>query len=174
MQVGDTMKKRCYILSLIFVFIDQIIKVLISSNMRLYESIKIIPNFFSITYVRNDGAAFSMFEGKQFLLILIAFITIGVLVSFIQKEEKITKLECIAFSFLLGGIIGNFIDRLIIGQVIDYLDFKIFSYNYPVFNLADSLIVCGVLLLIYLVIRSENSGSKGKGRKGKIGSVFGK
>ncbi len=157
------MKKRFILLSFIIVLIDQIIKIIVMNNMRLYQSIEIIKNFFSITYVKNDGAAFSSFSGKGLILVLLAIIVLIILLLYIKKKDNISKIEMISYIMIIGGIIGNTLDRVIYGQVIDYLDFYIFGYNYPVFNFADINIVCGVILLGYYIIRSEkNDSSKGK------------
>lgn len=149
------MKKLCFFIALFCAFLDQVIKVCITWNMKLYQSIPIINNFFSITYVKNDGAAFSLFRNKTHLLLIISFIVIIFLIYYIIKQNKLTKLEAISYGLLLGGIIGNFIDRLLVGQVIDYLDFTFFSYHYPVFNLADSTIVVGIILLCFIVLRRD-------------------
>lgn len=161
------MKKLCYFLAIFIVLIDQFIKVFISSSMKIYESIPVIKNFFYITYVRNDGAAFSILQNKTYLLLIIAFLVLSFILCYINKQEKFSKIEAITFGFLLGGIIGNFIDRLFYGQVIDYLDFKLFGYDYPVFNFADSMIVIGVLILGYKLIRSDVDDSRRKRGKCK-------
>ena len=140
--------------------IDQMIKIFVMSNMKLYQSIKVINNFFYITYVKNDGAAFSSLRGMQILLIILAIGALTFLLIAIKKAKSIHKIEGIAYIMIIGGIIGNTIDRLIYGQVIDYLDFIIFGYDYPVFNFADICIVCGVILLGYHIIRSEKNDSK--------------
>lgn len=161
------MKKLCYFLATVIVLIDQVIKVFISLNMKIYESIPVIKNFFYITYVRNDGAAFSILQNKTYLLLLVAFLVLSFILCYINKQEKFSKIEAIAFGFLLGGIIGNFVDRLLYGQVIDYLDFKLFGYDYPVFNFADSMIVIGVFVLVYIIFRSDVDDSRRKRSKCK-------
>ena len=161
------MKKLCYFLTTFLVLIDQTVKLLIVSNMKIYESIPIIKNFFSITYVRNDGAAFSILRHKSNFLILITFLVLLFLFLYIQKQKEMKKNEAICFGLLLSGILGNLIDRLLSGQVIDYFDFKIFGFNYPVFNLADCFIVIGILGMCFMIIRSDNCGSRGKRCKHK-------
>lgn len=149
------MKKLCYCLALVSVFIDQLVKILVRTHMHLYESIPVIKNFFSITYVRNTGGAFSILQNKTYLLLIIAFLVLFFLIGYIEKQKKFTKMEAVSLGMLLGGIVGNFIDRLIYGQVIDYFDFTIFGYAYPVFNLADCFIVIGILFMCYFIIRSD-------------------
>lgn len=162
MMLGDKVKKLCYLLALLIVFLDQGIKILVSSMMNLHDSIPIIKNFFFITYLRNDGAAFSILQNKTYLFLIVAFLVLCILLWYINKQKKISLMETISFGLLMGGTIGNFIDRLFYGQVIDYLDFRVFGYDYPVFNLADSAIVIGALILLYLIYRSDFNGSKTK------------
>ena len=123
--------------------------------MVLEETIVIIKNFFNITYVLNDGAAWSILSGYTFLLILVAFVALGVIYFFFIKKKNLSKLETITYSFLIGGIIGNLIDRIIYGKVIDYFDFNIFGYDFPVFNIADICICLSVFVLIIDVVKGE-------------------
>lgn len=149
------MQKKIYGLSLIFVIIDQIIKVVVSNNIMLNKDISVIPNFFYITNVHNDGAAFSMFSGNRFFLIIVTIIALlAAYLCFIRnKKLKCTELVCI--SMLLGGIVGNFIDRIIFGYVIDYLGVILGSYYFPIFNFADICIVLSVFGLILLSIKED-------------------
>ena len=113
-----------------------------------------------ITYVRNTGAAWSIFSSRTVLVLLISsFIIIGIIL-YIYKNRPKNKVEKIAYSMILGGAIGNFINRIIYGYVIDFIDVKIFGYNYPIFNLADTFIVIGVILLVVYTWRC-NDGNKG-------------
>ena len=119
------------------VLLDQIIKIVVSYNMGINDTISIINNFFSITYVTNIGAAWSILSGGRILLILLACLAINLIYfMFIYKKEVDNKNQ-IFYGLLLGGIIGNLIDRIVFGYVIDYLDFNIFGYNFPIFNIAD-------------------------------------
>ena len=146
------MKKKIILLSIIFLILDIIIKLLIENNLSLYEKIIIIPSFFNITKTYNTGAAWSILSGSRVFLILIGIVVL-VFLSLFMKEFKQSKLCTISFSMLYAGIIGNLIDRLIYGHVIDYLDFYIFGYDYPVFNLADIFIVLGCILLTICIIK---------------------
>lgn len=123
--------------------------------MTLGKMYQIIPNFFYLTYAHNDGAAFSILTGKRIFLILVAVIILFIIIRYLQKNKVESKIEKLAFSLVLGGSIGNLIDRLIRGYVIDFIDIKIFTYNYPIFNLADSFIVIGVFLLFISIYRKE-------------------
>lgn len=149
------MQKKLYGLSFIFVFIDQIIKLIISNNIKLDSEIKVIDNFFYITNVHNDGAAFSMFSGNLIFLIIMTVISLVVIYLFFIKDRELSKLDIILTSMLIGGILGNFIDRMIFKYVIDYLEFIIFGYYFPVFNFADICIVISIIVMILAGIKED-------------------
>ncbi len=155
------MKKKICFFSLLFFIIDIISKNVVKSFLNLYDSIEIIPNFFSLTYVVNDGAAFSILRGKQLLLIVLAIILFLLIVYYISKE-KLDNYKVIYYSLLIGGMFGNLLDRIIYNGVIDFFDFNIFGYNYPIFNLADTFIVIGVILIIIEIIRKDFYGNNSK------------
>lgn len=136
------------ILIILFFVIDLVSKLIVSNFMDVYDSIEIIKGFFNITYVRNKGAAFSIFSGERLGIIIVSLIIICFIVYYILKSNPKCKLEKIGYSMILGGAIGNLFDRVLYGYVIDFLDFYIFNYDYPIFNLADCFIFLGVLLLI--------------------------
>lgn len=148
------MKKKVYLFSFILLIIDIISKLVIKNLLNLYESIKVIPNFFYLTYVKNEGAAFSILEGKQTILIILAICILIYLFNYLKKE-KLDNYKVIYYSLLISGIFGNLIDRIVYNSVIDFLDFKIFGYDYPIFNLADTFIVVGVILIIIEIIRKD-------------------
>lgn len=144
------------ILSIILLAIDQISKILITNVMDINVGIELIKDFFYLTYTHNTGAAFSILTGKRIFLILIAIIILIIIFNYIRKNKVEGKIEKMAFSLIIGGSIGNLLDRIIRGYVVDFLDFKIFGYDFPIFNLADTFIVIGVfLLLIITVTRKE-------------------
>ena len=145
------------IISIILLCIDQISKLLVVNLLTKTDSITIIKNFFYLTYINNDGAAFSILVGKRIFLILIAVLVIVMLIRYIKKNNIQNKLELVSISLIIGGSLGNLMDRVIRGYVIDFLDFKIFNYNFPIFNLADTFIVIGVFLLFLKEIRKENN-----------------
>ena len=136
------------ILSIIFLVIDQISKILIIKLLEPNEVITIIKNFFYIIYTNNTGAAFSILLGKRIFLIVVAILIIGILLYYIKKNKVDGKLNIIAFSLIIGGSLGNLIDRIVIGYVRDFIDFVIFNYNFPIFNIADIAITIGVALVI--------------------------
>lgn len=140
-------KEKVYGISAILLIIDQLVKLIIKSKMDLLQEIKVIPNFFSIYYTENTGAAFSILDGKIYVFVIVAFILLFILDKYL-KEENLTKLSIISLGIIIGGIIGNLIDRLLYHSVIDYLSFNIFGYSFPVFNIADIAITVGVFLYI--------------------------
>lgn len=149
------MKKKVIIYSFIIVIVDLISKLVIDKLLKINETISIINNFFSITKVFNRGASFSMLIGYRLLFILIGIITIVVLFKYLNNF-KMNIRNIFAFSLLIGGIIGNLIDRVIYGYVIDFLDFNIFGYDAPIFNIADTCICIGAFLLFYAIMKRED------------------
>lgn len=150
--------KKVYIIALISLIIEQIVKILVSNYLILGQTTKIINNFFYLTYVQNTGAAFSILIGYRYILIIITLIFLYYLYKYTKKQTNPNKLAILSYGLLLGGIIGNLIDRIIYGYVIDYLDFMIFNYNFPIFNLADTFIVIGcIILVINSYAKGENS-----------------
>ena len=156
------MSKRIYIIAIIIFIIDQISKCFISAYLKLNESISIIKDFFYIRYINNTGASWGILSNSKTLLIILSIIAIIIIIRYMNTFKK-TIINMIGFGFLLGGIMGNLCDRMIFGYVKDFLDFIIFHYDFPVFNIADIFIVIGVLLLIISIIKGEDkSGSKSK------------
>lgn len=141
------------ILSIIFLTIDQISKILVSHN--LTSSITIVNNFFYLTKAYNKGAAWSILGGQRLFLILVALVTIALLFIYVKKNNITKKSNIIAFSLIIGGASGNLIDRILYGHVVDFLDFVIINYDFPIFNLADTFIVIGVILLVIGTYRKE-------------------
>lgn len=154
--------KNMNIIALICTILDQLSKYIIISSLSLYETIPVIKGFFSITYVQNIGAAFSILSGKSVLLIIAAIVMIIILNYYAVKSTPST-LETICYGILSGGIIGNLIDRLFRNYVVDFFDFNIFGYNFPVFNLADIFICLSVVVIIILTLKSgDKSGISSK------------
>lgn len=149
-----------YILAIIVIGIDQLSKWIVKSKMDLYEQIPIIEDFFYLTSHRNSGAAWGILQGKMtFFYIVTAIVFIGI-IYYMEKYARDHKLLAISLSLILGGTIGNFIDRLLYQEVVDFLDFKIFSYDFPIFNIADSALVVGVIFIALITLMDENK--KGK------------
>ena len=144
------------ILTIVFLIIDIVSKLVVSNLMTVNDSILVVKNFFYITYVKNTGAAWSIFSCETLGLIIVSLIIISFIIYYISKNKPSTKIEKIGYSMILGGSFGNLLDRIVYGYVIDFLDFNIFGYNYPIFNLADSFIFVGVMLIIIYTWRFEN------------------
>ncbi len=155
------MKKKILIFSIIFLFIDQVSKFLLDKFLVLGKSISIFDKFLYITKVYNDGISFSMLTGKRWLIILFSIIIL-IFLYFYMKKFKENKRNIIAFSLIFGGLFGNLIDRIIYGYVIDFINFYIFNYNYPIFNFADSFICIGVLILLYSIYLGEDNENSSK------------
>ena len=156
MQQLNIKNKKTFLIALIIIIIDIISKQVISNLMLENQSIKLINNLLYITYVKNTGVAFSLLEGKIPIIVIITIIITIFLIKYTQ-EKNLNKLEKISYGLVIGGAIGNLIDRIIYGYVIDFIDVKIFSYNYPIFNLADSFIVIGIILILIDGIKKESS-----------------
>lgn len=148
-------KDNIYFIAFMGIVLDQFIKFIVRSHMEVLQTIPVIPHFFSITYIKNNGAAWGILGDATILLILISFIAFYFLLKFIREEKNMNTLKVISFGFILSGIVGNLFDRLFYHAVTDYLDFTIFSYHFPVFNLADIMIVVGGILVFIELVRSE-------------------
>lgn len=136
------------------VIVDQLTKLIVDRTMTLYQSIPIIDGFFSLTYVRNTGAAFGIFAGsaeifRRPFLILVSIVAIIFIFTMLRRLEDREKGLISALAFIVGGAVGNLIDRLIYGEVIDFLDCYWGSYHWPAFNVADSFITIGVGLTVF-------------------------
>ncbi len=142
-------KKNIIIFStaLFIVFLDQITKFLIKQNFQLNQSIPIIKNILHLTYITNTGSAFGLFKGLNVFFILFSIIVIILIFYYLNKIKENEKALLFAIGLLLGGTIGNLIDRVFYGVVTDFIDFRI----WPVFNLADSAVSISVILLIVLL-----------------------
>ena len=132
--------------------------------MNVGDSIKLINKFFYITYVQNKGAAWSILEDQRILLLIISVIVLF-LINKAMNKEKLDKLEIVSYGMIIGGIVGNLFDRIFYSFVIDFIDFRIFGYNYPVFNLADTFIVIGIILMIIITLRKEHHERNNSRRK---------
>ena len=149
------MKKKLGIFSIIFVIIDQVIKLVVKNNIKLNTDIKIIDNFFYLSHVHNDGAAFSMFSGNLIFLIIITIIALVAIYMIFIKDKKLSNIYIFLLSMLIGGILGNFIDRIIYNYVIDYLSFILLGYYFPVFNFADICIVISIISIVILEFKED-------------------
>ena len=141
--------------------LDQITKALVENLMHLYQAIEIVPNFVHLTYLKNTGAAFGLLAGTRSTLriaffVLVSGVAIGC-VLYLLKNLRPERTSLVAsFSLILGGAIGNLIDRLRMGEVIDFIDLHWHHFHWPAFNVADSSITIGVILLFIQMIRKQS------------------
>ena len=157
-----------YLISLVIVLLDQLTKLLVVWSMRLGRNIPIVPGFFDLTFVLNPGAAFSLFATlpewiRNPFFILISVAAAVLIVAYRSRYLRENRLASVSLALILGGAIGNLIDRLRYGVVVDFLDAHIYEYHWPIFNVADSAISVGVTLLFIEMLlewRREKRGSR--------------
>jgi signal peptidase II len=157
--------KRKYWVLLVFcigiLLLDRWTKYLVVQKLVLYQRVEVIRGFFSLTHVTNTGGAFGIFGGEKggvgsVLFVIISLIAIGAIIYLFMKIREGEKTLALSFSLILSGAIGNLIDRLHYGEVIDFLDFHFAAYHWPAFNVADSAICIGIgLVALELLIRDK-------------------
>ncbi|MFM1650584.1 signal peptidase II [Brevibacillus sp. B_LB10_24] len=139
-----------YVIALIVIVLDQVTKFAVVKNMALGESIPLIPGVFHLTSHRNMGAAFGILQNQRWLFVVITLVVVvGIIVTLYRIGRKL-PVTSLGLALVLGGAIGNFIDRVSTGQVVDFLDFTLIRF--PIFNVADSAITVGVILLLWDVL----------------------
>ena len=148
------------ILVLFIIGIDALSKYIVSSEMTLYQSIPLIDGVFSLTFVKNTGASFGMLAGGRWFFIAITLVMIGFIAGYTIKHKEKDKLYLTAASFIVGGGIGNLIDRILTGEVVDFFDFCLIDF--AIFNVADCFIVVGVILMLIYCFIAEAKGKKAK------------
>ncbi|MGA8942082.1 MAG: signal peptidase II [Thermoactinomyces sp.] len=139
-----------YFIAFLILLLDQSTKWLVVHKMDLYESIPVIHGFFYLTSHRNRGAAFGILQDKIWLFIVITVIVVAFIIYYLRQMKNTSTGMSISFSLILGGAVGNLVDRVLKGEVVDFLHFQFGSYQFPIFNIADSSIVIGVSLLLIL------------------------
>ena len=159
------MKKNIYVITFMVFLLDQIVKSIVLKAIQLEEIIYVIPNFFFFTSVKNTGGAWSVLENYPFILTFVSFLCIIGLNYYLTKKDKFNKLEIGYLGLIMGGVLGNFTDRILYEGVIDFIGIKFGSYQFPIFNIADVVIVVGVGLIVLEMIRSEINEYRGKQRK---------
>jgi len=152
--------KLCLAWVAFIVITDQITKFCVDQWMPLHHSIPVIDGLFSLTYIRNTGAAFGIFAGSAAVfrlpfLIVFSLVAVGFVVMMLRRLPSDHTGLITALAFILGGAIGNLIDRVAYGEVIDFLDFYLGPYHWPAFNVADSFITIGVLITVYYLARAK-------------------
>jgi len=142
-----------YLIALVIVLTDQATKALVVRTMRLGQSISLVPGFFDLTFVLNPGAAFSLFATlperiRTPFFIVVSVAAIVLIAVYRARHLRGHRLASVSLGLILGGAIGNLIDRVRYGAVVDFLDVHVHQYHWPVFNVADSAISVGVALLL--------------------------
>lgn len=142
-----------YMLAALLIVVDQLSKWAILQNFELYEEKILLPGFLSLFYIQNRGAAWGIFEGRMIFFYIITVFVVGYLIYMFHKEKTDSKLVGVSFSLILAGAIGNFIDRLVNGFVVDM--FRLDFINFPIFNVADMCLTIGVALMLIHVLFFE-------------------
>jgi signal peptidase II len=162
------MRKYHIIIAASVVLLDQMTKWLVAQRIALHDGVDVVPGFFRLTHVQNQGAAFGLFsdstsEWKVAMLILFSIAALAVVSALLWKNGNAMNATAIALSLVFGGALGNLWDRVTSGRVIDFLDIYYGSHHWPAFNVADSAIVIGALLLlseIFLAPQEEKAGEQ--------------
>lgn len=154
------MKVKMGIFTILIIVFDQFTKFFIQTNADWHNHIEIIKDFFYITYAKNTGAGWSMFSGHTMLLAVLSIVVIIALCVMFYRTQNNQKVSLFCYSLLISGATGNLIDRLRFGYVRDFLDFYIFGYDFPIFNVADVAVTLGAILLIYIFIKEETTNER--------------
>ncbi len=146
------------LLALFAVVLDAVSKQIVLANMRLFQSIPVIENVFHITFVKNTGASFGIFPGARWFFVAVTVILIAAIIIYTIKSREKDKLYLLSASFIVGGGIGNLIDRILTGEVVDFFDFCLIDF--AVFNVADCFVVVGVILMLIYCLISDYKAKK--------------
>jgi signal peptidase II len=160
-QDPHAMRKYHFLIAFLVVFSDRLAKWVVESKITLHDNINIIPGFFRLTHVENRGAAFGLFaespsEWKVTVLVLFSLVALVIVSALLWKNSHAMTSTGVGLALILGGALGNLWDRLLSGHVVDFLDFYFGSYHWPAFNVADSAIVIGALLLVTEILFSKS------------------
>ena len=166
----NTKGKIVFTLLGFIILLDQLSKLIVDRTMPLNYSIPVIENLFSLTYIRNTGAAFGILAGSDAayrlpFLIFFSLLAIGFIGMMLRRLPESEKGLITALTFIMGGAIGNLIDRVVYGEVIDFLDFYWSQFHWPAFNFADSFITLGVVITSYYIIRSKGEDPFSRARR---------
>lgn len=149
------MKLKEILILISIIAVDQLTKFW-ATNALQSHTIEVIPDFFRLLYVENDGAAWSMLSGKMWVFYVVTIIYLVFFSYYLFKKTTINSLLRLSIIFIIAGTLGNFIDRLRLKYVVDFISFNIFGYDFPVFNVADMAIVLGAIgLIIYTLFSAE-------------------
>jgi signal peptidase II len=150
-----------YVVAIVVFLIDYVSKKIIAQTVELdIERIPVLGDFFIVTHIHNKGAAFGMLQNQRWFFLLITIVVVGGILWYLRRSYRTgSPLLLFALAMILGGAVGNFLDRALYGEVVDFLQFNFGTYTFPIFNLADSAITCGVALVILdalLAMKREN------------------
>ena len=146
------------------IILDQLTKLWAASVLKNGSSIKIIGDFLRFTYAENRGAAFSILQDQRIFFIITTVVMLVILAYIYFNTKNITNLSKLAIAMIAGGATGNFIDRVRLGYVVDFIDVRFGNlYNFPIFNAADSFVVCGTILMIFLILFNKFEKSEANG-----------
>lgn len=152
--------------SIILILLDQFSKFLVKTYLMGREPLVLINDFLRLYYIENRGAAFGILQGKRSFLTIITIIVLVFLTIYLFRNyRKLPKIYLFSISLLIGGTIGNFIDRIRLNYVVDFISVKIFNYNFAIFNFADVFIVLGTILICIGIILYDNPKNKPKSEK---------
>jgi signal peptidase II len=153
-----------YLIALVIIIVDHLTKGLVVKYMELGENIPLIENFLYLTSHRNRGAAWGILQGQMWFFYIVTIIVVVGLIVFINRIKQQEKLMGLALALMLGGAIGNFIDRLFRKEVVDFINTYIFTYDFPIFNIADLALVIGVgLFFIHTLLEGKQEKEKQNG-----------
>jgi len=152
-----------YIIALSITLLDQVSKFYVQKTLRLGQVVPVIPSFFNLTYVLNPGAAFGFLSGapaaiRHPLFTAISIVAVLFIIYYRARHRQMRLLPSVGLACILGGAVGNLIDRLRLGMVVDFLDFYYGAYHWPAFNVADSTITIGVALMIFEILTEREKG----------------
>lgn len=143
-------------LSLILVILDQLTKYIVVQKIPINDSIVVIPGFFSLSHVRNTGAAFGLFADQRWIFMVFTTIVLIVAVGLLLSKKVKNHWGILSLSMIIGGGIGNMIDRVCWGEVIDFFAFNFWGYQFAVFNVADIFVCCGTFVLAFYIFFSHD------------------
>lgn len=149
-------KKYWIFLSVVLVVLDQLTKYLVNANIPVGESVEVIPGFFHLAHVRNEGAAMGILQGQRWIFMAFTLLVIVVAAVVMWGGKIKNHWGIVAVSLVLSGGIGNMIDRLFLGEVIDFFSFIFWGYEFYVFNVADIFVCCGVAILAVYILLSKD------------------
>jgi len=166
--IAEIMKRKYWVLLVSLVFIlglDQYTKYRVEQNIPLHYTIKVVDGFFNLTHLRNTGGAFGILGGErrgigQVFFVSVSLIAIGIILYLFHRLQEHERTLSLSLSLILSGAVGNLIDRVRYGEVVDFLDFHLFSHHWPAFNVADSAITIGIGLMILDLLFHDKKGLK--------------